>query len=116
MKRDLNSVLVLIALLLALALGAVAQETTGSIQGTVKDENGAVIPNVTIAVKGTQRTVTGVTNDGGEYTFTSLPPGLYSVEVSATGFGPLRRENVPVELGRTLQVNFEMKAGAVGAV
>ena len=116
MKRDLSSILVLIALVLTFALGAIAQETTGSIQGTVKDQNGAFIPNATVSVTGTQRTLTGVTNDSGEYTFTNLQPGLYNVEVSATGFGPIRREGVSVELGRTLQVNFDMKTATVGAV
>lgn len=116
MKRDLNSIFVLLALMLTLSLGVFGQETTGNIQGTVKDQNGAVIPNATVSVVGTQRTFTSVTNDAGDYTFTSLPAGLYNIEVSATGFGPLRREAVPVELGRTLQANFEMKAAAVGAV
>lgn len=116
MKRDLNSIFVLLALMLTLSLGAFGQETTGSISGTVKDQNGAVIPNANITVVGTQRTFNGVTNDAGDYTFTSLPPGIYSVEVTAAGFGSVRREKVPVELGRTLQINFDMKAGAVGAV
>jgi len=116
MKRDLNSIFVLLALMLTLSLGVFGQETTGSIQGTVKDQNGAVIPNANVSVVGTQRTFTGVTNDAGDYTFNNLPAGIYNVEVSATGFGPLRREKVPVELGRVLQVNFEMKAASVGAV
>jgi len=116
MKRGMNSVCVLLALIFALAAGAFGQETTGSIQGTVKDPNGAVIPNASVSAVGTQRTLTSTTNDGGEYVFTNLPPGIYNIEVSATGFGPLRREAVPVELGRTLQVNFEMKAAAVGAI
>lgn len=116
MKRDLNSIFVLLALMLTLSLGVFGQETTGSIQGTVKDQNGAVIPNATVSVVGTQRTITGVTNDAGDYTFNNLPAGVYNVEVSAPGFGPLRREAVPVELGRTLQANFEMKAAPVGAV
>jgi hypothetical protein len=116
MKRDLKSISLFLSLLLTLVFTAYGQETTGKIQGTVKDQNGAVIPNATVTVVGPQRTFTATTNDGGEYTFSNLPPGVYNVDASATGFGPLRREAVTVELGRTMQVNFDMKAGAVGAV
>jgi hypothetical protein len=116
MKRKLSFSFSLLIMSLCFSLSLFAQETTGSLQGTVKDPNGAVIPNATVVITNQQRTFTATTTDGGAYTFNNLPAGVYTVDVTAQGFGPLRRENVPVELGRTLQVNFDMKTGTVDAV
>ncbi|MGB8510455.1 MAG: carboxypeptidase regulatory-like domain-containing protein [Pyrinomonadaceae bacterium] len=87
---------------------ASAQETTGNIQGTVKDPAGAVVTGATVTVTGSQRSYDATTNEGGEYNVNQLPPGRYIVTASASGFGSVKREDVPVELGRTLQVNFDL--------
>jgi hypothetical protein len=95
--------------MLALSVSfAYAQETTGNIQGTVKDPSGAVVPGATVTITGSQRSYNATTNEGGEYNVNQLPPGRYVVTATATGFGSVKREDVPVELGRTLQVNFDL--------
>jgi hypothetical protein len=111
--KSVARLLVSMALLAILATAAFAQETTGSIRGTVKDPNGAVVPNATVTATNPQRSFTTTTDGQGAYELQQLPPGLYVVSVSASGFGEVKREDIPVELGRTLQVNLDVSV--VGA-
>ena len=69
--------------LLASADPALAQRTTGTLVGTVKDETGAVLPGVTVTLKGDAivGTQTTVTNEKGFYRFAALPPGTYDAEL-----------------------------------
>src|SRR5205085_6922394 len=105
--RSLASVLMLLALLFgpgsAFATLAAAQEVTGNIQGEVKDAAGAVVPNATITATSGQRTLNTTTDSGGVYRFQNLQPGVYILTATASGFAELRRENVTVEIGKTLQ-------------
>ncbi len=108
-------------LLLALLIGPgsaftvlASQEVSGNIEGTLKDSSGAVIPNAAVSATSPQRTYNATTNDEGYYRFNNLLPGVYTVTASGTGFGTVKRDEVTVELGRTLQVNFELKPVASG--
>src|SRR6185436_7134987 len=104
MKRHLRFTFFTLLFVLLFTILSFGQETTGGLQGTVKDQNGAVVPNATVTATGQQRTYTETTNGSGDYVFAALLPGVYAVEAQASGFGPLRRENVTVELGRAIQV------------
>jgi hypothetical protein len=95
-------------LTVALAAFAFGQEITGSIQGTVKDPNGASVPNATVTATSEQRTFNTQTDAEGAYTFEQLPPGRYKITATASGFGTVTRSDVPVELGRRLQVNIDL--------
>jgi hypothetical protein len=79
-----------------------AQITTGTITGTVKDAQGAVIPNAWITLtndaQGTQATPV-MTDRAGTYTFPNVAAGTYSVEVTMEGFKTLRRGGIPVSGG-----------------
>ena len=116
MKRNLRFTFIALLFVSLSAIVSFGQETTGSLQGTIKDQNGAVVPNATVTATGQQRTYTETTNGSGDYTFSALLPGVYTVEAQATNFGTVRRENVTVELGKSIQVNFELKPGPAGAV
>src|SRR5215831_774760 len=63
-----------------------AQETTGGVQGTVKDPQGAVIPGATVEVTSPALIgkKTATTDSGGFYHFEQLPPGVYSITVNGT--------------------------------
>ena len=107
-------------LCLAIALGGVAmgQEQTGEIRGTVKDQSGAVVPNVTITIKGVDvgfnRTVQ--TDDKGEYVARQIPPGTYIVSTeAASGFAAQTKDNIQVALGNATTVDFSATT-AVSAV
>src|SRR5689334_13631581 len=90
----LSLVLLLIAGLVLPA--ALAQETTAGLQGTVKDPSGAVVSNATVEVTGTaligKKIV--VTDASGYYRFANLPPGTYTMLVSAPNFRSIKQENI----------------------
>jgi protocatechuate 3,4-dioxygenase beta subunit len=67
---------------------AFAQETTGGLQGTVKDASGAVVSKAHIEVKGSSLVGSKAedTDSAGYYRFANLPPGSYSISVVAKGF------------------------------
>jgi outer membrane receptor protein involved in Fe transport len=93
--------------------------TTGSVEGTVLDPNGAVVPNASVSLSGPNliRAQTSTTDEDGRYRFSQVPPGRYTVEVAATaGFAANRQENIEVSLSRTTTVNFSVGAAAVGGV
>jgi len=97
-------------MIVCFALSAFAQtSTTGSIEGTVSDQNGAPVANATITATspnliGTQ---TAQTNSEGKYQLLSLPPGKYTVSITETaGFGKLERSDVTVNLSKTTTVDL----------
>jgi hypothetical protein len=65
-----------------------AQSTTGTITGIVKDPSGASVSGAKVSVRNlaTNETVTTRTTDAGSYTAPSLPPGSYETSVAAEGF------------------------------
>ena len=91
-----------LGLLLAAIAPALAQITTGTISGTIKDAQGAVVPGVTVILtsetKGTKSTP-AITNETGDYVFPNVAADTYSVEVTMSGFKALTRRNVKVSGG-----------------
>ena len=76
---------------LVLVVGAAtagAQTFTGSITGTVVDEQGAAVPGASVTVTGKTRPRTTVTEADGTYRFAGLDPGVYEVTVEMASFRP----------------------------
>jgi hypothetical protein len=100
-------------LLLSLGVFAQSQATTGLIQGTVVDPNGAIVNGASVNVKNTEtgfeRTVTS--NSDGFFSAPLLPLGKYRVTVTASSFSNSVLENVEVSVGQTLSLRIEMKIG-----
>jgi len=88
MKLRKGSTLALALLFVALTVSLIAQETTGGLQGTVKDDSGAVVPNATISLTGSNLvgTKSQTSDSNGYYRFANLPPGTYALTVAAKGF------------------------------
>ena len=105
---------VFISFLLCLPAFAQSQATTGLIQGTVTDPNGAVVQGATINVKnvetGFERTVTS--NSDGFFSAPLLPLGKYRVTTDAGGFSKSILENVTVNIGQTLSLKIDLKVGS----
>jgi hypothetical protein len=94
---------------------AVAQVTTGSISGTVKDESGAVMPAVAVTVKHVDTgRVRNVMSDGqGRYSFPDLDLGSYEVGAELPGFQNTVRSGITLTVGRQAVVDLLMKVGEV---
>jgi Carboxypeptidase regulatory-like domain/TonB-dependent Receptor Plug Domain len=112
---------VFITVCLAIAFSGIAigQELTGEIRGTVKDQAGAVVPNVTVNIKGVNvgfnRSVQ--TDQRGTYSAQQIPPGVYTVSTEATsGFAAQTKENVQVGLGNATTVDFSASTAEISAV
>jgi hypothetical protein len=99
--------------LLLLVAGAVAQETTAGLQGTVKDPSGAVVSKAHVVVTGTSLVGDKATDtDGsGYYRFANLPPGTYSITVTASGFAISKRQGLVLEVGHLPSVDFALAVG-----
>jgi hypothetical protein len=94
---------------------ALAQSTFGTLEGTVTDASGAVVPNATVTItntdENTSRTVT--TDASGDYTAVDLKAGHYSVEVSVAGFKTTRVDGIELEARATLRVDAALSVGEV---
>ena len=92
-----------------------AQETTGTIHGSVVDESKAILPGATIRVRNVENgaTRTLVADENGHYRALSLPPGLYSVSAELPGFAPATRDNLVVDIGRDVVADLTMKLGGL---
>jgi outer membrane receptor protein involved in Fe transport len=101
-----------LAMMLALfATSAMAQSsTTGSIEGTVTDPNGAAVRGATITATSPNMisAKSATSNDDGRYLLSALPPGIYKIAVDASGFGKYEQGEVSVNLGRTSSVDAKL--------
>jgi hypothetical protein len=108
MKRTLAATL---ALLLACVLPLAAQSLTGTITGTVKDDQGGVLPGATVKLTGKTGSRSTTSDAEGVYRFAGVDPGAYSVTAELSGFRPRRQENVVVAIGRTAEIDLMLAVG-----
>ena len=92
-----------------------AQAVSGTIVGTVTDANGAVVSNAQIAIVLTGQSAlhTSVTNESGNFSEPNLPPGIYTVAVTAQGFKKEVRENIVLNTNTTTRVDVALDPGSV---
>jgi hypothetical protein len=78
-----------------------AQNFRGAINGVVTDRTGAVIANASVNAlqTHTESTHTTISSSAGEFSFQDLPPGLYSVTVSFSGFQTVKTDKITVSAG-----------------
>ena len=91
-----------------------AQQTTGSIVGTVKDETGAVVNAATAKATNVETgfSRSAPTNGYGEYRIDYLPVGKYTVELEATGFRRFVQQNIVLNVDQTVTVEIALSVGA----
>lgn len=111
-KRTLSTILCVLLLSLV-APFALAQETTGNIEGTVSDATGARIPNATVKVEGAAFSRTTTAGSDGFFRVLQVPPGIYKITASAANFSSSIAESVSVVLGKSTELTFSLKAGSV---
>jgi outer membrane receptor protein involved in Fe transport len=86
-----------------------AQTLTGSIAGTVKDEQGAELAGAKVTLSGKTGSTEATTDARGLYRFPSVEPGAYSLAVSMDGFQGMRQEGLSINIGRHLSVDPVLK-------
>ena len=106
--------LLLLAFIPSLSVIAAAQVAiTGTITGTVTDASGAAVPEATITVQSPEMMQPKVaqSGNGGVYTFSALPPGVYSLKVTMSGFKGYERNRIELNAGFTAQINPVLAIG-----
>jgi trimeric autotransporter adhesin len=102
------------AIALASAAELNAQTYQGSLRGLIKDPQG-VIPGaeVTLVNENTNATRTAMTNETGEYAFSSVLPGPYTVRVSLPGFKTEERKGFRIGTQQSAVLDFVLEVGAI---
>ncbi|MGH9255962.1 MAG: carboxypeptidase-like regulatory domain-containing protein, partial [Vicinamibacterales bacterium] len=106
----------LVAVVLLLGTGlAFAQANTGTINGRVLDQGGAVLPGVTVTVTNQATGVvrTTVTNEEGVFSMPGLDPGAYNVTTDLAGFAGATRNDVALIVNTTLTIDFQMQVASL---
>src|SRR5216684_257880 len=106
------------ALLLLMVCGSLTiqgQTNFGRISGTVKDSNGAAIPNATVTITNlaTNLVRTAATDGDGFYTATNLPAGTYSVAAVGAGFKKAEQAGISLVADAHLTVDLALEPGQV---
>jgi hypothetical protein len=106
--------------LIAMAVGLLVSvsafgQSTATVQGSITDSKGAIVPNATVVVrnKATASERTTQTDSDGNYQVAALPVGLYTIEVRASGFKTQLADQVSIQVAQTVVQNFQMEVGAI---
>jgi len=110
--------LALISLLLSSTLSVVlaqSQAASGSIEGSITDSTGAVVPDAKVTARNRQTGLNrdSITNSEGLYRLPLLPVGDYDLTIDKQGFSSVKREAVKIEVGQKLTIDVQL--GAAGA-
>ncbi len=116
MRKELKFISLFLSLVVCLAMTTFGQERFGTVEGTVKDSTGAVIPNATIVISGNAFNRTVTSGSDGTFRIQQVPPGLYTVTVESGNFQKETRNNVDVNLGTATTFDVELKAAVSGVV
>jgi hypothetical protein len=115
MIRIRHAVRFAVSMLALSASVAFAQDTTGTILGTITDASGGVLPGVSVTVKNTDtsQSRTIVTDEGGRYRVPLLAPGHYEVTAQISGFQTMVRSGITVSVGSQAVVDARLSLGNV---
>src|SRR5438067_2009009 len=114
MRVLLASLTVLIVVSAAMAQ---AQSNAADLQGTVRDPNGAVVPNASITARNTGTNIARdvTSNDDGYYKIVNLPPGNYEVTVKASNYKTAIIPSVKLTVGQTINQDIPLELGELSA-
>ena len=111
MKRVLRFGMCLLVVFSASAFVAEAQPTGSSLRGYVKDNQGGVLPGVTVTATSPNMitSATGVTDESGYYRLINLPPGEYAITAELQGFRIYQRSGIKLFGGVNFQVDIVLE-------
>ena len=106
-----SSLMVILAI--SLLAGVAHAQTTGAINGSVEDQNQAVVAGATVTIRnlGTGSEQTANTNDSGAFVFPQMTPGKYSLTVEASGFKRALVPEVAVQVNQTAVLKLTLETG-----
>ena len=106
---------VLAAVLLLGTVPAAGQANTGELEGVVLDESGAVLPGATVVATHLESgfSVERLTGADGRYYMAALPIGEWTISAELPGFRRVVRTGIFLDLGRTLELPFELDLGQI---
>jgi len=98
-----------------LPLPSFAQVDAGTVEGTVTDASGGVVPNAKVSLRSedTGHVTTTNTDDHGNYTFPPVRIGVYTVSAEQTGFSRISRPHISVEIQQQVRLDFSLQPGAI---
>src|SRR5258708_1535009 len=104
-------------LLLGVAAG-LAQSSTAALKGRVADPTGLAVAGANVEAENvsTNGSYPTVTNEAGLFSLPSLPPGMYRIKVEKGGFQSILRSDVELHVASAVEINFDLKVGAVANV
>jgi outer membrane receptor protein involved in Fe transport len=113
--RHAQRIFLSVAILLVISIAAHAQVTTSTLVGLVRDAQNAVIPGATVVAthEGTGVSREGVSDANGEFVFSALPAGPYTVKIELTGFKALENRGMQLGAGQTVRQTFALEVGAM---
>lgn len=101
------------ALCVATSGVAFAQLQSGTIAGTISDEQGGVLPGVLVTLTSVDRTATFSTAEDGRFRFLALPPGMSVLSATLPGFTTIIREQIEVRVGQNVEIPITMRVAAI---
>ena len=118
MTRSFLRTLTLVGIVLATGVataGAQTGQMFGELVGQVVDDQGGVLPGVTVTLSGAAMmgTQSAITNQNGQYRFPAVNSGTYKLTFELGGFAPFIREGIVVPVRSTITVDARMKVAAV---
>jgi hypothetical protein len=109
-----RSAFVVLALVTPIA-ESIAQTSNATLQGTITDPGGGVLPGVVVKLQspatGLQREA--VTNGSGLYVFNFLPAGVYEISAELSGFKAVRQDNIQLEIGQNRSLDIKLEVGRI---
>ena len=103
----------LFVLAFALTTSVAFSQTSGEINGEIKDPSGAAVPAVPVTVTNSATNVSRstITNSAGIYSFPDLVPGSYQVKAAAPGFDVQIKTNIQLQVQQVAKIDFTLVVG-----
>ena len=110
-----GGLLLILVLLVGLPAVCLAQSSTASINGTVKDASGSIIPAAEVLLTNTQTNVERkiTTNDVGYYVFLNIIPGEFRLQASKTGFKTSKQSAFTLTVNQTATFDLTLEIGEI---
>src|SRR5258708_5609159 len=94
---------------------AYAQLSTASINGTVRDSTGSIVPGAAIVLRNSDTSVerSTLSNAAGNYVFLNIIPGSYTLEARSAGFNTSKIETFSLAVNQTVTLDFSLSVGSI---